>query len=44
MRNISRWVTAIAALFIVSAPQGAKAGMVGMPRAALGADDPAYCV
>jgi predicted transglutaminase-like cysteine proteinase len=35
MRNISRWVTAIAALFIVSAPQGAKAGMVGMPRAAL---------
>jgi predicted transglutaminase-like cysteine proteinase len=35
MRNISRWVTAIAALFIASAPQGAKADMVGMPRAAL---------
>jgi hypothetical protein len=35
MRDISRWVIAIAALLIVSAPQGAKAGMVGMPRAAL---------
>ena len=35
MRDISRWVIAIAALLIVSAPQGAKAGMVGMSRAAL---------
>src|SRR5438105_1673574 len=35
MPNISRWVTAIAALFIAFAPYGAQAGMVGMPRAAL---------
>jgi predicted transglutaminase-like cysteine proteinase len=35
MRNISAWVAAIAAVVSASCPQSAKAGMVGLPRAAL---------